>query len=94
MLKRGPTVLSTWSGLNFLLAASILTSVVVFNADSLWVSNPAVHPLGRSRWRSQLLPSRWLAMSRKICCDEVSRRCVEHGRPRAFIPQVNQKENP
>ena len=34
MLKRGSTILSIWSGLNFLLAASILTSVVVFNADS------------------------------------------------------------
>ena len=34
MLKRGSTILSIWSGINFLLAASILTSVVVFNADS------------------------------------------------------------
>jgi hypothetical protein len=34
MLKRGSIVLSVWSGINFLLAALILTSVVVFNADS------------------------------------------------------------
>lgn len=34
MLKRGSLVLSIWSGINFLLAALILTSVVVFNADS------------------------------------------------------------
>ena len=34
MLKRGSTILSIWSGINFFLAASILTSVVVFNADS------------------------------------------------------------
>jgi hypothetical protein len=34
MLKRGSIVLSIWSGINFLLAALILTSVVVFNANS------------------------------------------------------------
>ncbi len=34
MLKRGSNVLSFWSGINFLLAALILTSVVLFNADS------------------------------------------------------------
>ena len=34
MLKRGSNVLSLWSGINFLLAALILTSVVIFNADS------------------------------------------------------------
>ena len=34
MLKRGSIVLSIWSSINFLLAALILTSVVVFNADS------------------------------------------------------------
>src|SRR5512146_2004530 len=34
MLKRGSTVLSIWSGITFLLAAAILTSVVIFNADS------------------------------------------------------------
>jgi hypothetical protein len=34
MLRRGATVLSLWSGINFLLAAAILTSVVIFNADS------------------------------------------------------------
>lgn len=34
MLKRGATILSIWSGINFLLAAAILTSVVVFGADS------------------------------------------------------------
>ena len=34
MLKGGSIVLSIWSGINFLLAALILTSVVVFNADS------------------------------------------------------------
>jgi hypothetical protein len=34
MLKAGSTILSIWSGINFLLAALILTSVVVFNADS------------------------------------------------------------
>ena len=34
MLVRGSTILSIWSGINFLLAALILTSVVVFNANS------------------------------------------------------------
>jgi hypothetical protein len=34
MLKRGSIVLSIWCGINFLLAASILTSVVIFNANS------------------------------------------------------------
>src|SRR5512147_2002952 len=34
MLKAGSTVLSTWSGINFLLAALILTSLVIFNANS------------------------------------------------------------
>ncbi len=34
MLKAGSIVLSIWSGINFILAALILTSVVVFNADS------------------------------------------------------------
>ncbi len=34
MLKRGSIVLSIWSGINFFLAALILTSVVIFNADS------------------------------------------------------------
>jgi hypothetical protein len=34
MLKRGSIVLSIWSGLNFLIAAGILTSVVIFNANS------------------------------------------------------------
>jgi len=34
MLKKGSTILSIWSGINFLLAALILTSVVVFNANS------------------------------------------------------------
>jgi hypothetical protein len=34
MLKGGSTILSIWSGINFLLAALILTSVVVFNANS------------------------------------------------------------
>jgi hypothetical protein len=34
MLKRGSTVLSIWTGINFLLAAFILTSVVFFGADS------------------------------------------------------------
>jgi hypothetical protein len=34
MLRRGSLVLSLWSGINFLLAALILTSVVIFNADS------------------------------------------------------------
>ena len=34
MLKRGSIVLSIWSGVNFLLAALILTSVVIFNANS------------------------------------------------------------
>jgi len=34
MLKRGSIVLSIWSGINFLLAAAILTSVVIFNANS------------------------------------------------------------
>jgi hypothetical protein len=34
MLKAGSTVLSIWSGITFLLAALILASVVVFNANS------------------------------------------------------------
>ena len=34
MLKTGMTILSIWSGLNFLLAALILTSLVVFKANS------------------------------------------------------------
>jgi hypothetical protein len=34
MLKTGSTILYIWSGVNFLLAALILTTVVVFNADS------------------------------------------------------------
>ena len=34
MLKTGTTILSIWTGINFLLAALILTSVVVFNANS------------------------------------------------------------
>jgi hypothetical protein len=34
MLKRGSMVLSIWSGINFLLAALILTSVVILNTNS------------------------------------------------------------
>ena len=34
MLKTGSNLLAIWSGINFLLAALILISVVVFNADS------------------------------------------------------------
>jgi len=34
MLKAGSTILSIWSSINFLLAALILTSVVIFNANS------------------------------------------------------------
>ena len=34
MLKRGSIVLSIWSGINFLYAALILTSVVIFKANS------------------------------------------------------------
>lgn len=34
MLKAGSNILTIWSGINFLLAALILTTVVVFNADS------------------------------------------------------------
>jgi len=34
MLKRGATILSIWSGINFLLAFLILTSLVVFKANS------------------------------------------------------------
>jgi len=34
MLKRGATILSIWSGINFLLAFLILTSIVVFRANS------------------------------------------------------------
>ena len=34
MLKAGLTTLSIWSGINFFLAALILTSVVIFNANS------------------------------------------------------------
>ena len=35
MLQRGVTVLSIWNGINFLLALSILASVVIFQANSL-----------------------------------------------------------
>jgi hypothetical protein len=34
MLKGGSTILSIWSGINCFLAALILTTVVIFNADS------------------------------------------------------------
>ena len=34
MLTRGSTILSIWSGINFFLASLILTSVVIFNANS------------------------------------------------------------
>ena len=34
MLKAGSRFLSLWSGINFILAALILTSVVIFNANS------------------------------------------------------------
>ena len=34
MLKTGANILSIWSGINFILAALILTSVVVFRANS------------------------------------------------------------
>jgi hypothetical protein len=34
MLKIGSTMLSIWSGINFLLAALILTTLVIFNANS------------------------------------------------------------
>src|SRR4030065_2047068 len=34
MLKAGSRFPSLWSGINFLLAAAILTSVVIFNANS------------------------------------------------------------
>jgi hypothetical protein len=34
MLKKGATILSIWNGINFLLAALILSSVVIFNANS------------------------------------------------------------
>jgi hypothetical protein len=34
MLKRGSIVLSIWSGINFLFAALILTSVVIFKGNS------------------------------------------------------------
>ncbi|MCU0519194.1 MAG: hypothetical protein MUF84_00665, partial [Anaerolineae bacterium] len=34
MLKRGSIALSIWSGTNFLLAALILTTLVIFEADS------------------------------------------------------------
>jgi len=34
MLKAGSTVLSIWSGINFLLAALILTSIVILHANS------------------------------------------------------------
>jgi hypothetical protein len=34
MLKRGCAVLSVWSGVNFLFAAAILSSVVIFKANS------------------------------------------------------------
>jgi hypothetical protein len=34
MLKKGATLLTIWTAINFLLACFILTSVVIFNADS------------------------------------------------------------
>src|SRR4030066_357389 len=34
MLKKGSPILSIWSGINFLLAALILASLVIFNANS------------------------------------------------------------
>src|SRR4030042_6281687 len=34
MLKAGSRSLSLWSGINFLLAAAIVTSIVIFNANS------------------------------------------------------------
>jgi hypothetical protein len=34
MLKTGSTILSIWNGINFLLATLILSSVVIFNANS------------------------------------------------------------
>jgi hypothetical protein len=34
MLKKGSTVLSIWSGINFLFAFAILISVVIFNGNS------------------------------------------------------------
>ena len=34
MLKTGSTILSIWSGINFFLAALILTMLFIFNADS------------------------------------------------------------
>jgi len=34
MLKKSSIVLSIWCGINFLLAAAILTSVVIYNANS------------------------------------------------------------
>jgi hypothetical protein len=34
MLKTGSTILKVWSGINFLIAALILTTVVAFGADS------------------------------------------------------------
>jgi hypothetical protein len=34
MLKKGSTILSIWTGINFLLAALILTSVVIFKGNS------------------------------------------------------------
>jgi len=34
LLRAGSTILSIWSGINFLLAALILTTLVAFNADS------------------------------------------------------------
>lgn len=34
MLKTGSTILSVWSGINFFLAAFILTTLIIFNADS------------------------------------------------------------
>jgi hypothetical protein len=34
VLKAGSIILSIWSGINFLLASLILTSVVIFNANS------------------------------------------------------------
>jgi hypothetical protein len=34
MLTTGSTILSIWSGINFLLAALILATLVIFNADS------------------------------------------------------------
>src|SRR4030065_559195 len=50
MLKRGSIVLSIWSGINFVFAALILTSVVIFKANSPILAL-VFEKYGNARWQ-------------------------------------------